>query len=79
MQPGTEHLCEHTFPGPGGHEVHAALHVRWDDDRLFGPGTVWTASYSHEPYRRDGEADGLLTLDEVKEQVAAVHSTASQT
>jgi hypothetical protein len=69
---------DHTFTATDGRKVRAVLQVEWEDDRLFGLGTIWSAEYSQEPHRRDGESDGLLTLDEVKAEAVAAHAHRSE-
>lgn len=72
MKPGTQQRVEYSFTTEEGDDVSASVDVRWEDD-LFGPGTVWVADYSAEPYRRDGESDGLLSIEDVRSQVVAAH------
>lgn len=67
-----------SFTTPGSAIVVTAMvTVRWEEDPNVGPGTVWVADYSSEPLRRDGEADGLLGIDEIRTKVVAAHSASA--
>lgn len=75
ISPDTGATVVYDFPADHG-EVHMRLSIRWEDDPEIGPGTVWWADFDRPPYRLDGESNGLLTENTVKELAADQHRTA---
>lgn len=62
-----------SFPDDSGEDVRCTLRIRWENDPNWGVGTVWWAEFSQPPFRMDGESDGLRTVAEVQQIVAAEH------